>query len=58
MAYYKAGHLDPKDALFIAIGMAVGAYFGAQIATHVDATVLRRMFAGLMVVMAVKLWVG
>jgi uncharacterized membrane protein YfcA len=38
--------------------MAAGAYFGAQIATHVDATVLRRMFAGLRVVMAVKLWVG
>ena len=38
--------------------MAAGAYFGAQIATHVDATVLRKMFAGLMVLMAVKLWVG
>jgi uncharacterized membrane protein YfcA len=57
-AYYKAGHLHPKDALFIAVGMAAGAYFGAQIATHVDATVLRKMFAGLMVLMAVKLWVG
>jgi uncharacterized membrane protein YfcA len=58
VAYYKAGHLQPKDALLIAVGMAAGAYFGAQIATHVDATVLRRLFAGLMVVMAVKLWVG
>jgi uncharacterized membrane protein YfcA len=58
MAYYKAGHLQPKDALYLAIGMAIGAYFGAQIATTVDALVLRRMFAALMVVMAVKLWVG
>jgi uncharacterized membrane protein YfcA len=58
MTYYKAGHLQPKDALFIAVGMAAGAYFGAQIATHVDATVLRKLFAGLMVLMAVKLWVG
>ena len=38
--------------------MAVGAYFGAQVATHVDAVVLRRLFAVLMVAMAVKLWVG
>ncbi len=58
MAYYKAGHLEPKDALFIALGMAVGAYFGAQIATNVDAVVLRRMFAVLMLAMAAKLWVG
>lgn len=56
--YYRAGHLHIKDALFIAVGMAVGAYFGAQIATSVDALVLRRMFAVLMVLMAVKLWVG
>ena len=53
MAYYKAGHLQPRDALFIAVGMAAGAYFGAQIATHVDAAVLRKMFAALMVAMAV-----
>lgn len=56
--YYRAGHLEIKDALFIALGMAVGAYFGAQIATHADAVVLKRMFAVLMVAMAVKLWIG
>ncbi|WP_411279517.1 TSUP family transporter [Gemmatimonas sp.] len=56
--YYRAGHLQIKDALLISAGMAVGAYFGAQIATHVDAVVLKRLFAVLMVGMAVKLWVG
>ncbi len=56
--YYRAGHLHLRDALLIAVGMAVGAYFGAQVATHVDAMVLRRLFAVLMVAMAVKLWVG
>ena len=56
--YYRAGHLHLRDALLIAVGMAVGAYFGAQVATHVDAVVLRRLFAVLMVAMAVKLWVG
>ncbi|MDQ8158234.1 MAG: sulfite exporter TauE/SafE family protein [Gemmatimonadota bacterium] len=56
--YYRAGHLQLMDALLIAVGMAAGAYFGAQIATNVDATVLRRAFALLMVGMAVKMWVG
>ena len=56
--YYRAGHLQLRDALFIALGMAVGAWMGAWVATHVDATLLKRGFALLMVVMAVKLWVG
>jgi len=56
--YYRAGHLEPKDALFIALGMAVGAFIGAQVATNVDAVVLRRAFALLLVAMAAKMWVG
>ena len=56
--YYKAGHLDPKDALIIALGMAVGAFGGSWIATHMDGDVLRKAFAVLMVIMAVKMWVG
>ncbi len=56
--YYRAGHLHVRDAVFIALGMAVGAFGGSWIATHIDGDVLRKGFAVLMVVMAVKLWVG
>lgn len=56
--YYKSGQLDVKAALLIVVGMAVGAALGAQISTHIDATMLRRGFAVLMVVMAVKMWLG
>ena len=56
--FYKTGQLQPRDALLIALGMAAGAYLGSQIGTHVDATVLRRGFALLMVVVAVKMWVS
>jgi len=56
--YYRAGHLQPVDSLWIAVGMAGGAFIGAYVSTHVDAELLRRGFAVLMVVMAVKLWVG
>ncbi|WP_310571319.1 TSUP family transporter [Gemmatimonas sp.] len=37
--YYRTGHLQIKDGLLIAIGMTAGAFFGAQIAMHVDAVV-------------------
>lgn len=56
--YYRAGQLHVRDALVISAGMAIGVYFGATLATHVDAMVLKRAFAVLMVLMAVKLWMG
>lgn len=58
VTYYRAGHLKPLDAVWIAVGMAVGAFGGSWIATNVDAETLRRAFALLMVGMAVKLWIG
>ncbi|WP_353267548.1 sulfite exporter TauE/SafE family protein [Gemmatimonas sp.] len=56
--YYRAGQLQLRDALFIALGMAVGAFGGSWIATHIDGDMLRKGFAVLMVAMAVKMWVG
>jgi uncharacterized protein len=54
--YYKAGQLELMPALYIAVGMAAGAFIGAQVATQVDGLILKRAFAVLMVVMAVKMW--
>jgi uncharacterized protein len=56
--YYRAGHLQLKDGLLIALGMALGAFLGAWVSTNMDATMLRKAFAVLMALMAVKLWVG
>jgi uncharacterized membrane protein YfcA len=38
--------------------MGVGAFGGSWLATNIDGDILRKAFAVLMVVMAVKLWVG
>jgi uncharacterized membrane protein YfcA len=54
--YYKAGALRVQDGLLIAVGMAVGAYFGSKLGTHMDATTVKRIFAVLMVAMAAKMW--
>jgi uncharacterized membrane protein YfcA len=58
VTYYKAGHLDVKAAAMLVIGMAVGAALGSQVGTHIDATLLRRGFAVLLVAMAFKMWRG
>lgn len=56
--YYKAGNLDVKSALLVAVGLTVGTAIGAQLAVHVEAVLLRRAFAVLLAVVAVKMWGG
>lgn len=58
ITYYRAGHLQVRDALFITAGMAVGAYFGSMLGTHLDASMLKKGFALLLVFVAWKLWFG
>lgn len=53
--YYKAGHVDIKLALLIAVGFALGGWLGGQWAQHLPEIVLRRCFAVLLILMAVRL---
>ena len=56
--YYKAGHVDLHLALLIAIGFAVGGWFGGLWAQHLPDVVLRRGFAVLLLALAIKLATG
>jgi uncharacterized membrane protein YfcA len=53
--YYKAGHVNVMLALLIAIGFAFGGWVGGLWAQHLSDVVLRRGFAVLLVLLAVKL---
>ena len=53
--YYKAGHVDVRLALLIAAGFAIGGWVGGAWAQHLSPLVLRRGFASLLIVLAVKL---
>jgi uncharacterized membrane protein YfcA len=53
--YYKAGHVDLKLAMFIAVGFAAGGWLGGLWAQHLSDVVLRRGFAVLLILIAVKL---
>lgn len=57
-AYYRTGQLNVRDALLIAGGMAVGAYFGSLLGTHIEANTMKKGFALLLVLMAGKMWFG
>jgi uncharacterized membrane protein YfcA len=56
-AYARSGNVDWRFALILAIGFAVGAYFGARIVNRglIDPTVLRVLFALLLVYVAARM---
>ena len=53
--YYKAGHVDFKLAMLISVGFAAGGWLGGIWAQHLSENVLRKGFALLLVVLAIKL---
>ncbi len=53
--YYKAGHVNIKVALLVAAGFAIGGWVGGAWAQHLSPLVLRRGFAALLILLAVKL---
>lgn len=55
--YHNSGHpIDWKYALVIAVFFVVGGYFGSKIAIALNQTVLKKVFALILVVAAVKLF--
>ena len=55
LEYNKEKSVDFVAAGLIALGFLVGGYFGAKIAVQVDELMLRRIFAGFLVLLAVQL---
>ena len=54
--YYQAGNVNGKVALLVAIGFAVGGYFGGNWAQHISGNALRKSFAVLLALTAVKMF--
>ncbi len=54
--YYRAGHIDIRVSLLLAVGLFIGAYFGARLAINLDPVMMRRGFAIFLVLVAVRLW--
>ena len=56
LEYYKAGNVDIKLAILIALGFILGGYFGGMWAQQIPQAVLRKMFAILLGLTAVKMF--
>lgn len=53
--YYKAGHVEPKWALIMAVGFVIGGFLGSKISLGMSEVMMKRLFGVLMLGMAIKL---
>ena len=53
--YYKAGNADVKTALILSVAFFVSGFFGAKLANHIPQELLKKAFAVLLILIAVKM---
>ena len=53
--YYRAGHIDVKMVGLMAIGFVAGGYFGSKLALNISDEKLKKVFAILMIIIAIKM---
>ncbi len=56
-AYYQKGFVDIRAALLIALGFTIGGFFGAKLAIGLSETVLKRVFASMLAIIAAKMFI-
>jgi hypothetical protein len=53
--YYKVGNADLKTALILGIAFFASGYFGAKLANHMPQDLLKKIFAVLLILIAIKI---
>jgi uncharacterized protein len=54
--YYKAGHVNIKYAIIIAVTFIIGSYFGSKLAVFLPDVVSRKIFAVIMFLISIKMF--
>jgi uncharacterized membrane protein YfcA len=54
--YWRAGNVDWRLGLMLAAGVAIGSYFGAEWAQRLPVPLIRKMFAVVLAVVAVRMF--
>ena len=55
MQYYKQGHVDFKVVGILAVGFLAGSFFGSKIALSLSQETVKKIFAVLMIIIAIKM---
>ena len=57
ITYHRAGHLNIQASLVVAVGLLFGAWGGAKLAMLASPTLIQRLFAGFLAMVAVRMWI-
>ena len=55
MEYYRNGYINLRYAALVAVGIFLGAYFGARIMTNLPPELIRRLYGVLLLVVAARM---
>ena len=55
LQYYKQGHVDVRVVGLLAVGFILGSFFGSKIALSISQESLKKAFAVLMILIAIKM---
>ena len=58
LQYYRAGNVNLRVAAAIAFGFAIGGYFGGRWAQLVPDIILKKTFAVVLLVAAIRMWIS
>jgi uncharacterized membrane protein YfcA len=53
--YYRAGHVNVRAAIFIALGFLIGGFIGARLGNHLSDAMVQRIFGLFTLAVALKL---
>ena len=56
--YYQNGNVNVNYAIIIAIAFIFGGYFGSKIALYVNPSILKRIFACIMLIVSIKIFLS
>lgn len=56
MKYHQSGNVNIQMAIFMAVGLAAGAWFGAHFAQSVSSETLKKFFGVFLIVMGIKMF--
>ena len=57
LEYYRAGHMNIRYALLMAGGLFIGALFGAKLMIGLPPTLAKRVYAGFLILIGVRMMV-
>lgn len=56
LEYYRAGNVDVKVGALIVVGLLLGGWLGGSFAQQLPQMALRKIFAALLLLTAIKMW--